>query len=236
MSVHKLTEEALARATHEAYVNAVWNAVGLLVASLFLIWKLHSRWTVLFGIGPVLLIFVWNATRRAEKLYSTYGIGVDDTGIWRQYRHRTQEQISFKDLGQVLEVLGEGMLIRSADGSERIAVSGGISGYDSVREKIASMVGIERTPRRRVRVHLPVTPLIGVTTLIAFVTFFSTEDPLIAGALGVVVITGLGTVVFLRRVGLSFGRIAAAMLAIAVAAAIAVRVYLTLTAGGWPAE
>ena len=83
MSIHKLTPAAVTRAVRQAYLAAVWNAVALLVGALFLIWKLESRWTVLFGIGPIILMMVWNSMRRAEAVYRAYEIEMDEQAFVR---------------------------------------------------------------------------------------------------------------------------------------------------------
>src|SRR4051812_1375155 len=134
MPIHRLTPAAVTRGVHHAYLTAVWNALALFAGALFLIWKLQSRWTMLFLIGPVLLITVWNAMRRAETMYRAYEIEVDDHGIARKYKGVDLERIQYKDFGSALDVRGEGIVIRSLDGRHRVAVSEGVEDYARIRE------------------------------------------------------------------------------------------------------
>jgi hypothetical protein len=237
MSVHKLTEAALTRLVYRAFITAVLNAVGLLAASLFLIWKLQSQWTVLMAVGPVLLLGVWSGVRRADAMYRTYEIVVDEVGISRSFKHVLQEQITFADLGPVVEVPGEGMLLRSLHGTQRLAISSGVADYEKIREKVGSLARIELASRARRSVRVPGAMVLGIGTLVSIVTFVTTGDPIVASVSGSLLIVGIGagTVVMLRRGGLSFARIAAAMLALAIAALIALRILLAIT-GGWPGE
>ena len=231
MSIHKLTPAAVTRAVRQAYIAAVWNAVALLVGALFLIWKLESRWTVLFGIGPIILMMVWNSMRRAEAVYRAYEIEMDEQGIARKHHGADLERVQFVDVGSAVDVRGEGIIIRSVDGRRRVAISEGVADYPLIRQKIASTMRIEPAPRKRRIPTIPGAIALSVGTMVAVITFLTSNDPLITAVMGVVLvgIFGAATLLLLRGGVRSASRLIAALLMLGIAGAIAARIYAVMS-------
>lgn len=149
------------------------------------------------GVGVVFIsISAWNSTRKQKKALQDYCVTIGDDHISQQITKGHVHSIGFMEIREILKTSKGHFLVKGEGQGNQIAIPKYIDDYDDLEARLQKLAPIEAKTPPMYKYAIPLTILLLALTI----TVFSTENPIVIGIAGPVLVILLGWLFYLGQI------------------------------------